>query len=98
MPGRATTPIIVGLAAALCLPSCGRDGGAGPPPSSPSPPTSPTPPSPTPTPTGEPAAAEDEMIIRPDRPVRWSRAIDAEALRSLKSGRRRLGISVTAYE
>jgi hypothetical protein len=38
------------------------------------------------------------LIIRPDHPVRWSTKCDREELRALKTGRRRLGISVNAYE
>lgn len=86
MPDRTTSArVIVGLAAALGLPCCGRSRGMAPDP-------------PPPPQAGAPAPAADEMVIRPNHPVRWSKVCDPETLRALGSGRRRLGISVNAYE
>jgi hypothetical protein len=38
------------------------------------------------------------MIVEPSKPVRWSYRYDAKTRRELQAGRRRIGITVNAYE
>jgi hypothetical protein len=87
MPDRATsTRLIVVLIATPALFSCGgsREMSSAPPPPPPS--------------VKAPAPAADDMVIRPNHRVRWSKVLDPETFRALKEGRRRLVISVSAYE
>jgi hypothetical protein len=48
-------------------------------------------------PGGE-ASKECPMMIRPGHPVQWTAKCDAETIRLLRSGKRRLNVSVHSYE
>lgn len=49
-------------------------------------------------PAVQPPANDREMIIQSTKAVRWSSKIDEETLRALRTGRRRLIITVNAYD